>query len=42
MSEVSQGTAQKPGRRSRVLRVLGWIGASILALLIVLVLGVSW
>src|SRR6202012_2533783 len=45
MSEVSQeasGAPQKPVRRSRVLRVLGWIGASILILLIVLVLGLSW
>src|ERR1700742_3882596 len=45
MSEVSQeasGAPQKPGRRSRVLRVLGWIGASILMLLIVLVVGLSW
>lgn len=45
MSDVSQGTSgapQKPVRRSRVLRVLGWISASILILLIVLVLGLSW
>ena len=45
MSETSQATSgapQKPVRRSRVRRTLGWIGASILVLLIVLVLGFSW
>src|SRR5579862_3528396 len=45
MSEVSQATSGpplKPVHRSRLLRILGWIGASILILLIVLVLGVSW
>jgi translocation and assembly module TamB len=45
MSEVSQATSgapQEPVRRSRALRILGWTGASILVLLIVLVLGLSW
>ncbi len=45
MSDVSKATSgapQKPARRSRLLRVLGWIGASILVLLIVMVLGLSW
>jgi translocation and assembly module TamB len=45
MNDASQGTLgtpQKPVRRSRALRILAWIGASILALLIVLVLGLSW
>ena len=45
MSDVSQATSggpQKPVRRSGVLRILGWIGASILILLIVLVIGLSW
>ncbi len=45
MSDASQdasGKPRKPVRRSRVLRILGWIGASILVLLIVLVLGLSW
>jgi len=45
MSDVPQsasGAPQKPARRSRLLRILGWIGASVLILLIVLVLGLSW
>jgi translocation and assembly module TamB len=45
MSEASQstsGAAQRPVRRSRALRILGWIGATILVLLIVIVLGLSW
>ena len=35
-------TAQAKPKRSRLLRILGWIGATILILLIVLVAGLSW
>jgi translocation and assembly module TamB len=38
----SSPAPQSKRRRSRVLRVLGWIGATILVLLIVLVAGLSW
>lgn len=45
MSLASQGspaTAQKPARRSRMLRIIAWTAGTILVLLIVLVLGLSW
>src|SRR5215469_3053925 len=41
-AQGSSAASQKPARRSRVLRILAWTGASILILLIVLVLGLSW
>lgn len=40
--EGSPAASPKPPRRSRLLRILAWTGASILLLLIVLVLGLSW
>ena len=45
MSFVSKDSAtarQKPGRPHRMWRILGWIGTSILILLTVLIVGVSW
>ena len=45
MSLASKGSppaAQKPRPRSRMLRILAWTAGSILLLLIVLVLGLSW
>ena len=43
MSEGQQPPASEARpRRSRVVRILGWIGATILILLIVLVAGLSW
>jgi translocation and assembly module TamB len=41
-SQGSPGVAPKPVRRSRVLRILAWIAGSILLLLVVLVVGLSW
>lgn len=45
MSLTSDGSAaapQKPARRHRVARIFGWIGTSILILLTVLIVGLSW
>ena len=45
MRDVAQnnsGAPEKPVRRSRLLRILGWTAATILVLLIVLVIGLSW
>ncbi len=45
MSLSSKGTPaapRKPARRHRVGRILGWIGTSILILLTVLIVGLSW
>jgi translocation and assembly module TamB len=45
MSLASQGSpavAQKPVRRSRWLRIIAWTAGSILLLLVVLLLGLSW
>ncbi len=38
----SAAASRKPARRHRVWRILGWIGTSILILLTVLIVGLSW